>query len=173
MPTDGSSATCNMTMSMSGAARARMRDREKPTYHYYNDMGGAQGNCSWGIGTLEHLGPCSTAEMEKVVSPTQAEAVFAANVSVAERAVRKNVTSQSLSQAQFDALVSFTFNVGERGARDTYDLIEDGDFQGAARNMSSITTVKVKTEHGWKRIVARGLVIRRAEESAPFRMPNP
>jgi GH24 family phage-related lysozyme (muramidase) len=156
-------------MKMSGAARARMRTREKPEYHYYNDMGG---NCTWGIGNLAHLGRCSADEMKKSVSPAQAEATFSAKISEAERAVRRNVKSQALTQDQFDALVSLTYNVGATGADDTFKLVDSGDLQGAAENISAMTKVRVKTKHGSKMVLAKGLAIRRAEESAPFRKPS-
>jgi lysozyme len=82
------------------------------------------------------------------------------------------VTNQTLTQEQFDALVSFTYNVGATGAADTFQLVDSGDLRGAATNISSMTRVRVKTKKGTKMVVAKGLVIRRGEESAPFRLLN-
>ena len=76
-----------------------------------------------------------------------------------------SVRRQELSQDQFDALVSLTYNAGARGSRGTYNLLEQGDFKGAASNTSKMTLTTIDG----KQVVARGLISRRAEESAPFR----
>jgi GH24 family phage-related lysozyme (muramidase) len=80
--------------------------------------------------------------------------------------VRINVTTHTLSQDQFDALVSLTYNAGERGASATFDLVDAGDMKGAAANISKMIKTKVKG----KLVVARGLITRRKEEAAPFLM---
>jgi lysozyme len=170
MPAEGSSTTGNSAMKMSGAARSRLREREKPKYFYYNDMGGGRGNCTWGIGTLEHRGPCTADELKREVSPAQAESVYSTRVGDAEREVRRKVIHQTLTQAQFDALVSFTYNMGPGGARNTLELVDGGNMKGAATMISSMIRVRVQGKHGKiKWVVARGLISRRAEESAPFR----
>jgi GH24 family phage-related lysozyme (muramidase) len=172
MPAETPATTGNSTMKMSGAARARMRERERPKYFYYNDMGGNRGNCTWGIGTLEHRGPCTADELKREVSPTQAEAVYSAKIGEAEREVRRRVAAQTLTQAQFDALVSFTYNMGPGGARDTLELANTGDMKAVAAKISSMIRVRVKAKKGMQWVVARGLISRRAEESAPFRTPG-
>lgn len=155
---------------MSGAARARMRQREKATYNYYDDGGKpGRGNCTWGIGILAHHGPCTAAELKKKVEPAAVESAFALRVAEAERAVRRNVSHQNLGQAQFDALVSFAYNVGEYGARETFKRVDKGDFKAAAAGISQSIKMRVKTKTGSKLVIARGLIQRRAEESAPFR----
>ena len=78
--------------------------------------------------------------------------------------MRSNVKKQALDKDQFDALVSLTFNAGARGSRGTYQLVEQGDFKGAAANIRQMT----KTTVNGKKVTARGLISRRAEESAPF-----
>jgi GH24 family phage-related lysozyme (muramidase) len=75
------------------------------------------------------------------------------------------VHKQALTQDQFDALVSLTYNAGARGSRDTYRLIEKGDLTGAAANIATMT----KTTVNGKKVAAKGLISRRAEERAPFR----
>lgn len=99
----------------------------------------------------------------------QIEAAFASRLADAERIVRRNVTRQPLTQAQFDALVSFTYNVGEAGAKTTYQLINAGNFDGAASKISSFIYVRVMRQAKHSKVIAHGLVQRRAEESAPFR----
>lgn len=70
---------------------------------------------------------------------------------------------------QFDALVSFTFNMGQGGAAATLQMVDKDNMRGAATKISSMIKVRVKTKKGTKMIVAHGLISRRAEESAPFR----
>jgi lysozyme len=174
MPDDTSKAKKidNSTLRMSSAAKTRMRGHEDPKYYYYDDGGRpGRGNCTWGIGTLAHRGPCTADELKTKVGPAEVEAAFASRIADAEGTVRRKVTRQALTQEQFDALVSFVYNVGERGARDTLKRLDNGDFGAAARGISESVKMRVKTEGGSKLVVARGLIQRRAEESAPFRVP--
>ncbi|MBJ7312875.1 glycoside hydrolase family protein [Rugamonas sp. CCM 8940] len=149
---------------MSPEARARLRNREQ-VRGYYNDMGGNRGNCTYGIGILVHRGPCTAEELRRPLTAAQVEASHAAAVDEAERAVRRNITNQALTQAQFDALVSYTYNTGAYGARHTYGLINRGAMQAAADNISTNISTTVRG----RRVVAPGLIERRREESAPFR----
>lgn len=157
------------TMHMSAEAKARMRATEKAVYRYYNDMGKNKGNCTWGAGILAHKGVCSAEELAQKVSTTQVDQEFERRVAAAERAVRRNI-SVALSQAQFDSLCSLTFNSGPTGASDTYDFVNKGDFAGAAANISKLIKVSVVQNGKKKLVIAPGLIKRRAEESAPFRM---
>jgi lysozyme len=75
----------------------------------------------------------------------------------------------SLTQAQFDALVSYTFNRGPGGAHKAFKLINAGEFDKAASEIASHVTATVKKKGKRVAVVARGLYARRAEESAPFR----
>jgi lysozyme len=154
----------NDSLSMSPEARARMRKREVDMYKYYDDGGPGRGHCTWGAGILAHRGPCTKEELAKPVSKAEVDAEYARRVAKAEREVRSNVRKQVLSQAQFDALVSLTYNAGARGSRSTYKLVEKGDLKGAAGNIRQMT----RTTINGKKVVARGLISRRAEESAPF-----
>lgn len=156
-----------INMRMSPHARQRLRDTETVQYRYYNDMGKNRGHCTWGIGVLAHRGVCTEEELGREVSKAQVEAEFARKVGEAEDGVHRNIHVE-LNQAQFDALVSLTYNTGARGAKDTYALINNNDFAGAAANMQAMVRVRVKTKKGSKFVVAGGLVKRRAEESAPF-----
>lgn len=152
---------------ISSEARKRLRDTETVQYRYYNDMGKNRGHCTWGIGVLAHRGVCTEEELGRIVSPAQVEAEFARKVGEAEGGIHRNVDVE-LNQAQFDALVSFTYNTGVAGARDTYKLINAGNFSEAAANMQQFVRVQIKTKNGMKKVVAGGLVKRRAEEAAPF-----
>lgn len=132
---------------------------------YYNDGHGNRGHCTYGIGILAHRGPCTAEELRRPLSGAQIEASFASAIREAERAVRNNVTHQPLTQAQFDALVSYAFNTGARGARETFQRVDRGDMRGAANTIMS----NIYSRQGGRRVYMPGLVTRRREESAPFR----
>lgn len=161
----------NSKLRVSSEALIRMRNHEKPVYSYYDDGGRpGKGNCTWGIGILAHRGPCTAEELKRGVSPADVERAFAANVASSEKAVIKTVTRQALTQHQFDALVSFAFNVGVTRAQVTLQRVNRGDFKAAAQGISSSVYMRLQTKTGSKLVVARGLIRRRAEESAPFRI---
>lgn len=158
----------NAGMSMSPAAKAKMQVTEKPVYEYYNDLGPNLGNCTWGAGILVHRGVCRPDELGKKVSAAAVSQEYNRRVAIAEQIVRRR-TQVSLNQAQFDALCSLTFNVGETGAHDTFAFINRGDFDGAAANIVKLIKATVKKNGKKVLVVVPGLIKRRAEESAPFR----
>lgn len=94
---------------------------------------------------------------------------FERRVAEAERAVRHNI-KVPLNQSQFDALCSLTYNTGPTGATGTYDFVNANDFQGAASNISKLIKVEIKDKGKKKFVIAPGLIKRREEESAPFRV---
>ena len=161
----------NASMKMSPGARARMRATEKTVYRYYNDMGKSKGNCTWGVGILAHKGVCSEDELQRKVSATMVDLEFGRRVAESERIVRRS-TSRAINQDQFDSLVSLTYNSGGRGARDTFEYVNSGDFEAAANNIALMIKIAV-VEKGKKRyVVAPGLIKRRKEEAAPFRVKH-
>ncbi|NHZ36430.1 lysozyme [Massilia rubra] len=155
-------------MKISNMARVKMRQHEKVVMRYYDDMGPGRGNCSWGIGILEHRGPCTAEELARPVTVGQVEAEFSSRVQEAERTVERRVTVD-LTEEQFDALVSFTFNRGSTGATPVFDLLNAGDFDGAADRISSEIYGRTKKKGKSVMVLLKGLVSRRKEESAPFR----
>lgn len=159
-------------MYMSQPARLVMRNTEKKVMKYYDDGGKGKGNCTWGIGTKAHNGPCSETELARVVLDTDVEREFASRLREAERGVERNV-KVALTQAQFDALVSFCYNVGVPASSPIFDRLNRRDFDGAAADILSRT-------HGHeirsgKRVTVfyRGLAKRREEEAAPFKNTQP
>jgi lysozyme len=159
-----STPSVNAGMKMSPDARARMRRRERDVFNYYDDMGPGKGNCTWGPGILAHKGVCTKAELASPVSEAAVEAEFSRRVAEAEAGVIRHVRKQKLPQDQFDALVSLTYNAGARGSRDIYTLVDTGRPAEAAVKIRSMTSTHVNG----KKVLARGLIARRAEESAPF-----
>lgn len=99
------------------------------------------------------------------MTPDQVEAAFDLTVRGAERAVRRQVSHFALTQAQFDALVSYTFSMGAGGAMLVLRRVDAGDLEGAAdamlRNIDALVEGRM--------IPLAGLVARRKDESAPFR----
>jgi GH24 family phage-related lysozyme (muramidase) len=160
----------NARMRMSPEALGRMRDTEKVVLKYYNDMGKNRGNCTFGPGLLAHKGVCSQEELARKVTADNVDIEYAKRVAETERLVRRK-TKVALNQAQYDALVSLTYNAGLIATRTTYDCINKGDFKGAAERMSEIITVTVGSGKNKKTVIAPGLIRRRADESAAFRTP--
>jgi len=157
-------APANTGMTMSPDARAQMRKRERDVFNYYDDMGPGKGNCTRGPGILAHKGICTEKELVTPVSAAAVEAEFSRRVAEAEAGVIRGVRSQKLPQDQFDALVSLTYNAGARGSRKVYTLVDTGRPAEAAAKIRTMTSTHVNG----KKVLARGLIPRRAEESAPF-----
>lgn len=154
----------NAGMTMSPDARGRMRAIEKAMLKYYNDMGRNHGNCTWGIGFYAHKGVCTEEELKRKVSASSIDIEYNKRVAEAERRVKLKV-KVALDQAQFDGLVSFTYNTKNSVNQDVYEALNRSDFAGAATIMSSVNKVAVDG----KLKLAPGLIRRREEECAPFR----
>ena len=74
----------------------------------YNDT---RKNCTIGYGHLIHLGPCTSADMGTSTTEPAAMAQFEGDVSSSVTTLN-NALSIPLSQSQFDAMLSLTFNMG-------------------------------------------------------------
>ena len=157
----------NEKMQMSTAGIAALRQREGAVLKYYND---AANHCTYGVGSLAHPGPCTAEELRRPVSISEVNTQLATTVRSAEEAVRHRVRSHQLTQTQFDALVSFTFNTGATGARATLDAANRGALREVITHISSCVFVHPRDATGRRLAAVRlpGLVNRRKEESAPF-----
>ncbi|MEX2716767.1 MAG: lysozyme [Candidatus Sigynarchaeota archaeon] len=90
------------------------------------------GNCEIGFGHLVHRGPCNGTEPEEFkrgITKERALELLAQDLREAAAAVARLV-KVPLTQAQFDALVSFVFNVGPGNfSRSTLlKLLNQGDY---------------------------------------------
>jgi lysozyme len=160
----------NKNIRMSSAGYALLRFNEGVVMHYYNDAP-RNGNCTWGIGTLAHLGPCTQEELARTVLPQQANSILHHRVHDAEQTVRAMVTQQQLTQAQFDAAVSFAYNSRIPDIRNTLEPANRNDMNAVVQQMARHVYVHRRDQQGRSIGVAQlspGLVNRRRRESAPF-----
>jgi lysozyme len=158
--------TANAALRPSQVAYSALRRYENVRYEYY-DKDGA-GNCTWGAGFLAHHGPCTPKEHRRIVTVAQVNTTLATVVNEAAAVVRRNVPNQPLTQAQFDALVTYTFNRGPSGAHHALSAANQG-------NHATVVSIMNRNIYGHKKghpVILHGLMIRRLEESAPF-LPQP
>jgi GH24 family phage-related lysozyme (muramidase) len=163
----------NAVMQPSSAAYAALRRYEGARYEYYDHDGA--GNCTWGVGTLAHRGPCTPEELRRTVTVAQVDAALAARVNEAAAAVRRAVNNQQLTQGQFDALVTYTYNRGATGAHPALQAANQGNNAEVDRIMNENVHAHPRdpqTGRPGPAQIAPGLVTRRREESAPF-CPQP
>jgi lysozyme len=162
----------NERKSLSAAGRSALERSEGYKTTYYDDT--AQ-NCTYGVGTLAHMGPCTPAERGRPVSNDMIERSLAQGVREAERIVRRAVKDHELTQAQFDAAVSFAYNV-RNAATKALKPANRGDMASVARNISQFVYEHPHDAHGHVSGPARlnhGLVGRRRRESMPFKESKP
>jgi lysozyme len=158
----------NENMRLSQEGWAALRTREHAVMAYYNDQAN---NCTYGVGTLAHLGPCTADELARPVTAGQVNAQLAVHVDRAEAVVRRAVKARELTQAQFDELVSYTYNVGGTGALAALRAANQGDDAGVVSHMTERVYIHPRDANGRRLTPVRssGLVNRRRFESAPFR----
>jgi len=141
----------------------------------YNDLGKSKGHCTIGVGHLIHKGICngvipSEKSYLKGVSIAQAKKLLKNDLVFAENAINGAVTAQ-LTQNQYDALVSFVFNVGGPKFRSStlLKLINSKQFKKAALELLKWDKMTV----GAKLISIKGLHNRRIAEKHLFEKVSP
>jgi lysozyme len=121
----------------------------------YNDT---NGNCTIGYGHLMHMGPCTAEDLaDGAIDRGTATTMLQQDLRTAEAAVNRNITVP-LNQNQFDALASFTFNVGGGKLRGSTlrSVLNSGHYDEVGSEMQ-------RWSHG-----GTGLAARRANEAAMF-----
>jgi lysozyme len=160
----------NENMRTSSAGYALLRTNEGVVMAYYNDSR-RNGNCTWGIGTLSHLGPCTQEELNRTVLPQQANSVLHDRVQDAERRVRSIVTQHPLTQAQFDAAVSFAYNSTNKNTRYALSPADSGNMAEVVARMRRNVMIIPRNRQGHSLgggHVSAGLINRREREVRPF-----
>jgi GH24 family phage-related lysozyme (muramidase) len=128
----------------------------------YNDPAG---HCTIGVGHLVHYGNCNgseSAEFRNGISEQRAYELLRSDVNVAVQAV-KSFVKVPLNQQQFDALVSFTFNLGSGNLQksDLLKRLNAGEYDAVPYELS-------RWVYGGG-VKLPGLVRRRNEEGILFR----
>jgi GH24 family phage-related lysozyme (muramidase) len=124
-------------MNLSDRGAAFIESLEGVVLHPYND---SQGHCTIGIGHLIHRGNCTAADRQRYAGFTrqQADELFRQDIETIYGAAVNRLVKVPLTQDQFDALVSFVFNIGigdrTRGFTSSTVLrkLNQGDYAGAA-----------------------------------------
>ncbi len=100
-------------------------------------------------------------EIFNAIGPEQAELILAADLGEAEKSV-SDLVKEPLAQNEFDALVSFTFNLGRNAFKNStlLRLLNSGQFEAAADQF-------LRWDHAGGKVVA-GLTRRRVAERSLF-----
>lgn len=143
-------------MKVSENCLSLIKECEGCSLHSYQDIGGV-----WtiGYGCTHDVGKSDTITQE------EAESMLLAAVLTTEAAVNM-LLKVPVTQNQFDALVSFTYNVGEGHLESStfLRLLNQGDYEGAAEQI--LRWNKVNGE------IVFGLVRRRHKEYELFLKPE-
>ncbi len=148
-------------LTTSPATRERIKEHESLRLKAYYDSGGV---LTIGYG---HCGLDVTAGM--VIDLLEAEILLAGDIARVESGVRRVIGDLPITQNQFDALVSFAFNVGLHALR-VSTLIKKfrvGDYAGAADEFARWVHIRSAPGQLSNEAFAE-LVKRRAEERDLF-----
>lgn len=146
-----------MTISDAGIAAITQREGGARLQEYLDSAGLRTIGVGHLCGTFEHY--------PNGITQDQSDALLRGDLSHAEDAVNALV-NVSLTQAQFDALVSFVFNVGAGAFKQSSALLalNAGDYAGAAANMAKFN----KIHSGGVVVASAGLTNRRNSEINQF-----
>lgn len=147
-------------MKLNQAGRELIQEFEGYRSRAYQDSAGV-----WTIG----WGHTATAKPGMTISKAEAEQLFTRDVQRFENCVNEAVSTH-ITQNQYNALVSFAYNVGCGALRNSTLLRElnAGDYQAASREFLRWNKITVD---GQKKELA-GLTRRRKAEQKLFEMPS-
>lgn len=152
-------------MQLSDRGAALIKSFEGLRLSAYQDTAGV-----WTIGygsTRYHDGK-AVKPADQLASAAQANALLGNTLGLYVDAVNRK-TRVPLTQNQFDALVSFTYNTGVASGKTLFAKLNAKDYQGAADQF--LEWNKITDAHTGKKIVCDTLVKRRAKERALFLSP--
>lgn len=150
-------------MKVSAAGRKAIAAHEGVRLTAYPDPATRGEPFTIGVGHTSAAGPPKVYK-GMTITADECDEILSRDLATFERAVEKLVTVP-LNQNQFDALVSFTFNVGAGNLQKSTLLrkLNAGDYRGAADQFSVWNKAAGK--------VMKGLTTRRADEQALFLKP--
>jgi GH24 family phage-related lysozyme (muramidase) len=98
-------------LSVSNRGLTFLEAREGFVDHPYED---ATGHCTIGFGELLHKGPCTAKDRQRwgTITPAEGRKLMRSSVDSVTSALRRELGSTPLRQHEFDALVSFVYNIG-------------------------------------------------------------
>ena len=149
-------------MQLSEHDQAIIKNFEGLRLSAYRDVAGV-----WTIGygsTRYHDGK-AIKPGDKLVNEVQANALFRNSLGIYVAAVNKK-TTVPLTQNQFDALVSFTYNTGTASGKTLFAKLNAGDYQGAAEQF--LVWNKITDPHTSLKVASPTLTARRKAERALF-----
>ncbi len=163
-PDDGDDGGDNQPQPISTVSEAGLQfiaKHEGLRLNLYNDPAG---HCTIGVGHLVHLGNCNgsePAEFRSGISEQRAYELLRSDANTAVQAV-KNLVQVPLNQAQFDALTSFTFNLGAGNLQqsDLLERLNNGEYDAVPAELN-------RWVYGGG-VVLPGLVARRQAEGKLF-----
>lgn len=148
-------------MKVSDAGLALIAAFEGFSGHLYNDP---SGNCTIGYGDLVHMGPCDGRAEEQPyrngITEAQGRSMLATKVVAYADCVERS-TFAVLTQPQFDALTSFTYNVGQGG-------YINSPVRTAVNSGGDVCAALMLYIHGSDGVVLPGLRRRREAECAMY-----
>jgi|APHM01.1.fsa_nt_gi Phage-related lysozyme (muraminidase) len=138
--------------------KAFIKEEEGLKLTAYSDAGG------YSIGYGHYLGTNIPQPYRNGITKEKAQSLFEADVRQAERAVTEEV-NQPLNQNQFDALVSFTYNLGQDNLKTLAEYINEGRSTRFIQDKIKEYT-KAKIDGEYKELA--GLVDRRKAEAKRY-----
>lgn len=159
-------ATLTKPWKLSGAGISFLKKQEGFRANLYDD---ATGNCTIGYGTLVHNGKCNGGDAEKPylngISDQEAGQLLLSRSAQFEKTINEVVTVD-LKQSQFDALLSFVYNVGPENFKQSTLLkrLNAGKFDEVPVELKKWTKGRVNGEL----VDLPGLVKRRQAEALLF-----
>lgn len=158
-------------MSAAGQAALVRREGQAPGGGYYND---SANNCTYGMGLLAHLGACTADELRRTVDADAARREFRQRVDEAARRVREQVPDRMLTQNQFDALTSATYNTRRADNQRMLNSANRNDDAAVARQLGELVNTHNHDAAGHPvgpAVRSQGLVNRRDGEIAQYNTP--